>query len=72
MALHNLTTPVMAVAAVAAVVVAAVVINLGGLTPNVQNSENTGCVCVCGKKPLWKTFPLHLSSAPFLPCASLP
>ncbi len=39
MALHNLTTPVMAVVAVAAAVAAAVVAGLGGLVPTAQNTR---------------------------------
>ncbi len=42
----------MDVAAVAAVVAAADVANLGGHAPTAQNTR-----CVCGKKQLWKTFP---------------
>ncbi len=38
-ALHNLTTPVMAIVAVAAVVVAAVGGGLGGLAPTAQNTR---------------------------------
>ncbi len=62
MALHNLTTPVMAVVAVDAVVAATLVAGLGGLAPTAQKTLG-----VCGKKQLCKkTSPLFVI-LPFFP-----